>query len=188
MKRTVFCIGLGGTASAEYGVTDQIKSGVSEFESFHPAFVEIIKTIDAAGSSVDFAQVALFQKDSNEITPEDIRKVKDVVEATEYRHIIVECGLDKMVDIAKEFKDYEKTIVFTGSTIPEEQEGTEYRFNFGMALGASQLLPPGAYIAMNAAILPVDNAVRDIKTGIFEKVGQNRNDHGKIIPLISYGF
>jgi L-asparaginase len=51
----------------------------------------------------------------------------------------------------------DKTIILTGSMLPESMKGSDAPFNIGLAVGALTLLPPGVYIALNGSVTSFEN-------------------------------
>ena len=61
-----------------------------------------------------------------------------------------------------------KKIVFTGAMVPYSVTGSDALFNLGSAVMASQLLPPGVYIAMNGRCFPWQSVRKNRNLGVFE--------------------
>ena len=92
-------------------------------------------------------------------------------EAPESR-IVITHGTDTMADtatlLAQEVPD--KTIVLTGAMIPIAFGSSDGLFNLGSALTAAQVLPAGAWVAMNGRVFEGDSVRKNRDTGVFERV------------------
>lgn len=89
--------------------------------------------------------------------------------ASEQRLVIVH-GTDTMPETARLLgpAGLDKTIVITGAMIPYEVANSDALFNFGMAFGLAQTLPPGVYIAMSGQVFNWDNVQKNRVQGVFE--------------------
>lgn len=123
----------------------------SDYTVGEPMIADILR---ASGALIDFEVTQLFQKDSLEITQEDRDRIVQVVRESPHRHFIITHGTDTMVEtqdaLASVVED--KVVVLVGSLSPARFKGTDAEFNIGVALGAVQTLPPGAYITMNGRV------------------------------------
>lgn len=61
----------------------------------------------------------------------------------------------------------DRTIVITGAFLPEKFKDSDADFNLGAAIAALQLLEKGTFIVMSGLIIPVQDAVKNDKTGMF---------------------
>jgi L-asparaginase len=113
--------------------------------------------------------LSLMRKDSLELTEKDREAIRAVVEASDEKHIIITHGTDTMAQTARFLQGIaDKVIVFTGSMQPARFHRTDAVFNIASAVTAVQLLPPGAYIAMNGRVLTADEAVKNRAANRFE--------------------
>jgi L-asparaginase len=83
--------------------------------------------------------------------------------------IVITHGTDTMTTTASLLgrASLGKTIVLTGAMIPYQIQDSDALFNFGTAFAASQLLPPGVYIAMNGRIFDWDKVRKNRELGVF---------------------
>ncbi len=143
MNQSILFIQTGGTIDKKYPQ----KTGAYAFEIDDAAFIPILAK---AKVKFDFKTITLFQKDSQEITNNDRIKLLDFCEKSLHNKIILTHGTDTMMETAKFLSNIEnKTIVITGSHLPECVNGSDADFNLGVAVGAVNALSNGVYIAMN---------------------------------------
>lgn len=101
----------------------------------------------------DYDIVALFQKDSLEMTDKDRSEIREYIENDDKTMYVITHGTDTMADTALKLTDLPgKTIVLTGALSPARFKTTDAIFNVGLAVGAVQSKPPGVYIAMNGQV------------------------------------
>jgi L-asparaginase len=140
----------------------------SEYQVGAPQVLEILKAIHVA---FDYEVTSILQKDSLEMTDDDRQKVRQVVEAESWQHIVITHGTDTMVETAKTLLGIpDKTIVFTGAMEPARSRYTDAEFNVGCAIAAVQTLPSGVYITMNGRVLPADHARKNYELRRFEEI------------------
>jgi L-asparaginase len=122
----------------------------SEFQIGAPQIGSILETL---GVGFAFEVKALMRKDSLHFDAADRALIRRTIEALADRHVLVTHGTDTMVDTARALSGIaDKVIVLTGALNPALFRGSDAVFNIGCAVAAVQLLPPGAYIAMNGRI------------------------------------
>jgi L-asparaginase len=119
--------------------------------------------------------------DSLEMTDEHRERILSSCEQAAEKHIIITHGTDTMTDTAAlvgramaQSPDGPlrgKTIVFTGAMIPYTISGSDALFNLGTAFSAVQILNPGVYIVMNAAIFNWNDVRKNKEEGRFETIG-----------------
>ncbi|WP_045215997.1 asparaginase domain-containing protein [Desulfonatronovibrio magnus] len=151
----------GGTLDKEYRQTD----GELVLTKTH---VNEILTAGRCGLEIDLEIIML--KDSLFMEDSDRIRIRDKCRETSMNRILITHGTDTMVETAavlsSQMKD--KTIVLVGAMIPFTFRDSDAVFNLGFALAATQILPPGVYIAMNAKIFNWDNVTKNKETGRFE--------------------
>ncbi len=116
----------------------------------------------------------LMMIDSLEMTAADrdliARNCRDVPED----RIVITHGTDTMAEtavlLAREVPH--KTMVLTGAMIPIAFGSSDGLFNLGSALTAAQILPPGAWVAMNGRVFPGTAVRKNRATGVFEALDQ----------------
>jgi len=114
---------------------------------------QIGDTLKAMNVGFTFEVNAMMRKDSLHITSEDRVRIRDSVEASDAKHVLITHGTDTMVDTAKALQDIAgKTIVMTGSLVPARFRDSDAQFNIGCAVGAVQALPEGVWIVMNGKV------------------------------------
>jgi len=105
---------------------------------------------------------------SNKERDEIINRIYSSIE----KKVIVIHGTDTMTitaELAKERKDNNQTIVFTGAMVPYSLKDSDAVYNLGCAQTAVQLLPPGVYICMNGKVFEAGKVYKDKKVGIFKE-------------------
>ena len=122
----------------------------SDYQIGEPQISQILHAMHVA---FEFEVSALMRKDSLHIEDKDRILIRDVVAASDDRHVLITHGTDSMVETASVLQDVpDKTIVLTGALNPARFRDSDAIFNIGCAVGAVQSLPPGVYIAMNGKI------------------------------------
>lgn len=112
--------------------------------------------------------------DSLAMTEADRARVLDACRAAPETQIVVVHGTDTMVQTATLIGEaiwagsFAKTVVFTGALVPYTVQGSDSLFNLGFAVAAAQLLPHGAYIAMNGRIFAWNEVRKNRALGLFE--------------------
>jgi len=109
-------------------------------------------------------------KTSPHITKKDREQIASVCKKATEKCIVITHGTDTIIETARYLEERapDKTIVLTGAMIPYSMKNSDAFFNFGCAVTAAQILPAGAYIAMNGKIFPCSRVRKNFKRGIFE--------------------
>jgi len=111
--------------------------------------------------------------DSLQMTDADRQRVLEASLRAPEQQIVVIHGTDTMVETARLLGEAcpDKTIVLTGAMVPYSVIGSDALFNLGCGVMAVQLLPPGAYIAMNGRVFPWHSVRKNRERGFFEDSG-----------------
>ena len=110
-------------------------------------------------AAFDYDVIALFQKDSLDITAEDRAQLRRFLENDDANRYVITHGTDTMTETAAALQGLPgKRIVLTGALSPARFRSTDAVFNIGMAVAAVQLVDPGVYIAMSGQVF-AGNAV-----------------------------
>lgn len=151
------------------GTIDKVYfDALSQFKVGTP---EINNMLREANVLFDYIVEPLMQKDSLEIDEADRQRILDAVMRSSQDRILVTHGTDTMLISAEAVAAVpDKTIVFTGSLQPARLRSTDAIFNVGYAIAAVQLLPPGAYVAMNGQIFHPGHARKNRAANRFEVV------------------
>ncbi len=119
----------------------------------------------------DYDVVALFQKDSLEMTDDDRAAVRDYIEKDDQEFYVITHGTDTMVETAARLIDLPgRTIVLTGALNPARFKTTDAIFNVGLAVGAVQSKSSGVYVAMNGQVFDAAAVVKNRDENRFESV------------------
>jgi len=122
-----------------------------------------------ANVTFDYAIESVLRKDSLAMTDDDRALIRERVEKSPERLILITHGTDTMTLTAEKLKGIaDKVIVFTGSMLPARFRSSDAIFNLGCAVGALQVLAPGVYIAMNGQIAPADSVRKNRAMSRFE--------------------
>ena len=125
-----------------------------------------------ANVTFEYIVESVLQKDSLAMTDEDRDLIRQRVEASPERLILITHGTDTMTATAARLDGIkDKVIVFTGSMLPARFRTSDALFNLGCAVGALQVLPPGIYIAMNGQIAPAHTVKKNRAQSRFEPRG-----------------
>jgi L-asparaginase len=157
-----FCvIAAGGTFDKHY---DEIAGRLGFGASVLPAVIARSRI----NQPVRLEQLPLM--DSLDMDDSDRLRILDACRRAPEERVIVIHGTDTMPETAQVLGQagLPKTIVLTGAMIPYETAGSDALFNFGMAVGVAQTLPPGVYVAMSGQVFGWDNVRKDRAQGVFE--------------------
>ena len=142
----------------------------STFEVGEPKIGEILSE---ANVTFTYTLDSILHKDSLDMTDEDRQLIFERVKADTTRHILLTHGTDTMIQTAKKLQVVpDKVMVLTGAMQPARFKSSDAAFNIGCAIAAVQILPPGAYIAMNGRIFTPDNVRKNRKLNQFEVISQ----------------
>jgi L-asparaginase len=123
-------------------------------------------------SRVELTVETLMMIDSLDMTDVDREKIVARCAECLERQIVITHGTDTMVETARTIAERvsDKTVVLTGAMIPYAFGSSDGLFNLGSALSFAQVLPPGAYIAMNGQCFTWDGVRKNTRTGVFESL------------------
>lgn len=151
----------GGTFDKEY---DEIH-GRLYFQDTH-----LPEMLQMGRCRLDVQVRTLMMVDSLEMSDTDRELIAAQCRDVPEERIVITHGTDTMVKtaevLAREVPG--KTMVLTGAMIPIAFGSSDGLFNLGSALTAAQLLPPGAWVAMNGRIFPWGDVQKNRDTGVFE--------------------
>ena len=140
----------------------------SDYQIGEPQISQILHAMHVA---FDFEVSALMRKDSLHMEDKDRKLIRDVVSASEARHILITHGTDSMVETAAVLQNIpDKTIVLTGALNPARFRDSDAIFNIGCAVGAAQALPPGVYISMNGKVWDPAHVRKNRRENRFEYI------------------
>ncbi len=123
-----------------------------EFEITDSAFYPILKKVKPA---FEYEVISVLKKDSLDITDEDRETIYSAIESIKNDKIVISHGTDTIHLTAEKLSKISgKTIVLTGAMLPEKFYDSDAEFNVGMAVGASETLDNGVYIALYGTIVP----------------------------------
>jgi L-asparaginase len=138
----------------------------SDYQVGEPQISQILHAMHVA---FDFEVTALMRKDSLHLTDADRQLIRATIAASSCSHVLITHGTDSMVETAAELKGLEsKTIVLTGSLNPARFRDSDAIFNIGCAVGATQALQPGVYIAMNGKVWDPEHVRKNVRQNRFE--------------------
>lgn len=100
---------------------------------------------------------SLCEKDSRDITPDDLKKLAKAIEASQYENILITHGTFTMKNTARFLDDFlfnkksvKKKIILTGSMIPIVGFAmTDAAFNLGYSIASFESIKYGVYVCMN---------------------------------------
>ncbi len=112
----------------------------------------------------------VLRKDSLDMTEDDRDRVFGAVAGCEGQKILITHGTDTMAETAERLSSLTgRTIVLFGAMQPARMRHTDAVFNLGFAWSAVQLLPPGAYIAMNGEVFEAGAVRKNLEAKRFER-------------------
>jgi len=132
---------------------------------------QIGQLLAEANVTAEYEIRTLMHKDSLEMTDADRELIATVVASVPGRHFLITHGTDTMLQTALRLQRIpEKVMVLTGAMQPARLRNSDAFFNIGFALAAVQLLPAGAYVAMNGRIFTPERARKNVAAGRFEEL------------------
>ena len=138
----------------------------STFQVGEPQIAEVLRE---ANLTIKYRVTPVMQKDSLEMTPDDRNQIRQAVEATDSKQIVITHGTDTMIETGKALLCIPgKTIVLTGSMQPARFRTTDAIYNIASALTATQLLPAGVYIVMNGRVFDPEQSRKNVAANRFE--------------------
>jgi len=159
VKMKIAFIQTGGTIDKDY--PHSIKGWAFEIGS--PAFKSIL---DNAQQRHEVSVYEVCRKDSLDINSEDRNQIRSLCQSLNEKAIIITHGSDTLLKTAAALNYLQnKTIILTGSMLPEKFKDSDAPFNLGMAVAGVQVLEPGIYIAIHGLLAPWNDFSRDMKTG-----------------------
>lgn len=167
MKRRIALISTGGTIEKTY---DELSGVLAN----HVSVLDVmLHSLELRG--VEVQRVALMNKDSLEMTPNDHTLIAETATrmATQNAGVVVVHGTDRLAvsgDRVVEIAGVPASpVVFTGAMRPYELRSTDALQNLTEALLAVQLVPPGVYVAMHNQVLAFPGVIKDRERGTFVK-------------------
>lgn len=127
--------------------------------------------LDQARCTLPVVTEQLLLKDSLDMCDGDREKIRCACRNVPESKIIITHGTDTMVETARYLAPLlaeRKTVVLFGAMIPFSIGASDALFNFGCALAAVQLSPPGIYITMNGRIFDWHNVQKLREQGRFD--------------------
>ena len=108
--------------------------------------------------------------DSLDMQDADRQRVLQSCQRAAEKSVVIIHGTDTMRETAQVLGAAQlgKTIVLTGAMIPYEIANSDALFNLGVAVGVSQALPAGVYVAMNGQVFGWDNVQKNRAAGVFQ--------------------
>lgn len=130
---------------------------------------QIADTLKAMNVAFDWEVQALMRKDSLHIDDADRALIRQAVEDSTARHVLITHGTDSMVETAQALAGLEgRHIVLTGALHPARFRDSDAVFNIGCALGAVQCVSEGVWIAMNGRVWDPATVVKNVAANRFE--------------------
>jgi L-asparaginase len=119
----------------------------------------------------DYDVVAMFRKDSLDLTDADRAKLHDYIASDDAERYVITHGTDTMAKTAAALRGLpDKRIVLTGALSPARFKTTDAVFNVGMAVAAVQIVDPGIYLAMSGQVFAEGEVKKNRAENKFERV------------------
>jgi L-asparaginase len=167
MKRRIALISTGGTIEKTYDhLSGVLANQVSVLDV-------MLASLELRG--VEVQRVALMNKDSLDMTPEDHTLIAEIATrmSRECAGVVVVHGTDRLANTGERIVEVAGTpqtpIVLTGAMRPYELRATDALQNLTEALLAVQVLAPGVYVAMHNQVLQFPGVTKDRAAGTFVK-------------------
>ncbi|HUS31906.1 MAG TPA: asparaginase domain-containing protein [Kofleriaceae bacterium] len=167
-KRRIALISTGGTIEKTY---DELSGVLANQVSVLDV---MLASLELRG--VEVQRVALMNKDSLEMTPDDHALIATTAADMAKKHagVVIVHGTDRLAvsgDRICELGTPASPIVLTGAMRPYELRSTDALQNLTEALLAVQILQPGVYVAMHNKVLQFPGVTKDRNAGTFVKEG-----------------
>ena len=116
--------------------------------------------------------------DSLDMQHEDRLRILEACRRADEDRIVVIHGTDTMAETAQALGQagLAKTVVITGAMIPYKVADSDALFNFGMAVGVAQTLPPGVHVVMSGQVFNWDNVRKDKSLGVFQRLADQASE------------
>ena len=165
-KRRIALISTGGTIEKTY---DELSGVLANQVSVLDV---MLASLELRG--VEVQRVALMNKDSLEMTPEDHSLIAETAVSMAKKHagVVIVHGTDRLAvsgDRICELGKPASPIVLTGAMRPYELRSTDALQNLTEAMLAVQILAPGVYVAMHNQVLQFPGVTKDRNAGTFVK-------------------
>lgn len=139
----------------------------SSFEVGDPQILEVLRE---ANLGIKYRVTQLMRKDSLDMKDADRNSIRQAVEDSAARHIVITHGTDTMIATARALAGLPgRTIVLTGAMQPARFRHTDAVFNIASAMMAAQLLPEGVFLAMNGRIFDPAKTRKNVALNRFEE-------------------
>lgn len=173
-KKTIAVISTGGTIEKTY-------------DEYSGILANRVSVLDVMLGSlqlrgIDIVRVALMNKDSSDMNPADHALIAATCKrmADSCDGVVVVHGTDRMSTSGETthalMSSPAAPVVFTGAMRPFEMRTTDAVQNLTEALLASQLLPPGVYVAMHNRVLQFPGILKDWQRATFVHSGERSDE------------
>ncbi|PLY11710.1 MAG: asparaginase [Desulfuromonas sp.] len=138
--------------------------------SFQVGESPIGELLREANLTIEVSVREVLRKDSLEMDDADRKRIRQAVQESAYRQIVITHGTDTMVQTGRALVGIkEKTIVLTGAMQPARFRATDALYNVAAALTAVQTLSPGVYLTMNGRIFDPQTTRKNVEKNCFEQ-------------------
>ncbi|XP_070577531.1 probable L-asparaginase periplasmic [Ptychodera flava] len=158
----ILAIQTGGTIDKDY------PRGTNAF-GFEIGDSAVRSILEAKNITIPFGHSTVCRKDSQQISQQDRLALSEICKCAEQKKIIITHGTDTMIETAAFLarQNLDKTIILTGSFLPNTFKNSDAEFNIGVAIGAVQcIVENDVFVAMNGRVFRWDQVTRD-ETGQF---------------------
>jgi L-asparaginase len=166
-RKSLALVSTGGTIEKTYDArSGELSNQVSVLDV-------MLATLELRG--VELHRLALMNKDSLEMTPDDHELIARVAgeEAARHDGVVIVHGTDRLAisgeTIVSRWGTPRSPVVLTGAMRPYELRDSDALQNLTEALLAAQILPGGVYVVMHGQVLQFPGVVKDAARGSFVK-------------------
>lgn len=165
-RKRIALVSTGGTIEKTYDAFSGLLSNRLSVLDFMLASLDL--------RSLELERIALMNKDSLDMTPEDHELIARTAREMAETHdgVVVVHGTDRLaVSGERVLADGipKRPVVFTGAMRPYELRHTDAMQNLTEALLAVQILPAGVYVVMHNQVLEFPGVVKDPRLGSFRR-------------------
>lgn len=169
-KNHVHIIKMGGTIEFKDPAYQEINEKLMKLD---PSIDSYLKNLVKPHFTYDVETVC--EKDSREITKEDLNELWNSVKSSVYENILITHGTFTMKDTGRFLENLlskegmNKKIIMTGAMIPIVGFSiSDAAFNLGYSLASFNSIKPGVYICMNGGVFEINEVEKNTEVFRFE--------------------
>lgn len=167
----IYIIKMGGTIEFIDSAYDKINKDLMKLDSSIDSYIK-----NLVKPHFQYKIEVVCEKDSREITNEDLDKLSEVVKSSDCENILITHGTFTMKNTAKFLEEFvskeglKKKIILTGAMVPIVGFSiSDAAFNLGYSLASLKAINNGVFICMNGGIFKPDEVEKNGNLFRFEQ-------------------